>query len=378
LLSPDRLARIAVDSLSPWERLAAGFCVESPPELKKIEARLKQWRNAACEDDEARFLERLARDGLDAAGVRRLLGRIKIPSNFKLPEWGSVLNRVLEITPRLRDAAVASDAAKHFLYLKPHDPLPFEELFLPFVEVARALLAEGGGSNLPASVLDTFARDLLQRLTEIAARVLAVEFRTFLACGQFAGNASAGIEPGITSRVQYLRFIAEIYEDGLGVLFEEYCVMARLLAATVTQWVGNISEFEKRLFNDLPEIERIFNRQRPSGGAIAVETGLSDPHDGGRTVISVEFSSGLKLIYKPRSLGVEAAYFDFVAWINRFGVLCRFAFWKFWIAAITAGSNMLKTNHAPARRKSVVIIGEPDISFAWSMRLTGATSTTRI
>jgi type 2 lantibiotic biosynthesis protein LanM len=328
LLSPDRLARIAVDSLSLWERLAASPCVESPPELQKIEERLKEWRNAACEDDEALFLERLARDGLDAASVRRLLGRIKVPSNFKLPEWCNVLNRVLEATPRLRDAAVSSDAAKNFLYLKPRDPLPFEELFLPFVEVAHALLAEGGASNLPAKVLNTFARDLLQRLTEIAARVLAVEFRAFLACRQFAGNAHAGIEPGITSRAQYRRFIAKIHEDGWGPLFEEYCVMARLLAAAVAQWVGNVREFEKRLFNDLPEIERIFNRQKPLGGAIAVETGLSDPHDGGRTVISVEFSSGLKLIYKPRSLGLERAYFDFAAWINRFGALLPFRILK--------------------------------------------------
>jgi len=323
LLSPDRLARIAIDSFSPWERLAAGLHADSVPEPQKIEARLKQWRNAACEGDEARFLERLARDGLDATSVRCLLGRNKVPSNFELPEWCGVLNRVMETTPQLRDATV-SDAPRHFLYLKPRDALPFEELFLPFVEVAQALLAERGGSNLPGDELNTFARDLLQRLTEIGARVLAVEFRAFLACGQFAGNADAAIEPGTTSRAQYRRFIAEFYRDGWGPLFEEYCVMARLLAEAVVQWVGNVSEFEKRLFNDLPEIERIFNRQKPSGGAIAVETGLSDSHGGGRTVTSVEFSSGLKLIYKPRSLGVERAYFDFTAWINRFDALLPF------------------------------------------------------
>jgi type 2 lantibiotic biosynthesis protein LanM len=323
LLSPDRLARIAADSLSPWERLATGLRADSPSELQAIEARLKEWRNAACEGDEARFLERLARDGLDATNVRCLLGRIKVPSNLELPEWCDVLNRVLETTPRLRESAV-SDAPRHFLYLNPRDPLPFEELFLPFVEVAHVLLGEGGASKLPAAVLNTFARDLLHRLTEIAARVLAVEFRAFLACGQFAGKANAGIEPGTSSRVHYRRFIAEIYEDGWGPLFEEYCVMARLLAATVAQCVVNVLEFERRLFDDLPEIEIKFNRQRPSGGAIAIETGLSDPHDGGRTVISVEFSSGLKLIYKPRSLGVERAYFDFVAWINRFDALLPF------------------------------------------------------
>jgi type 2 lantibiotic biosynthesis protein LanM len=323
LLSPDRLARIAIDSLSPWERLAAGLHADSPPDPQRIEARLKQWRNAACAGDEARFLERLARDGLDATRVRPLLGRNKVPSNFELPEWCGVLNRVIEATPQLRDAAV-SGAPGRFSYLNPRDPLPFEELFLPFVEVAQALLGERGGSNLPADVLNTFARDLLQRLTEIAARVLAVEFRSFVACGQFAGNADTVIASGKTSRAQYHRFIAETYRDGWGPLFEEYCVTARLLAEAMVQWAGNVGEFEQRLFNDLHEIERVFDGQRPSGGAIAVETGLSDSHDGGRTVISVEFASGLKLIYKPRSLGVERAYFAFVAWINRFDALLPF------------------------------------------------------
>jgi type 2 lantibiotic biosynthesis protein LanM len=323
LLPPGRLARIAIDSFSPWERRAAGLHAESPPEPKKIEARLKQWCNAACEGDETRFRERLARDGLDATSVRQLLGRSKVPANFALPEWCGVLNRVIETTPRLRDAAV-SDAPGHFPYLNPRDPLPFEELFLPFVEVAQTLLTERGGNRLPADVRDTFARDLLQRVAEIAARVLAVEFRTFLASSQFAGKVDAAIASEAMPRAQYRRFIAEVYHDGWGPLFEEYCVMARLLAEAVLQWAGNVGEFEQRLFDDLPELERVFDRQRPTGGVIAVVTGLSDAHDEGRTVISVAFASGPKLIYKPRSLGVERAYFAFVAWLNRHGAILPF------------------------------------------------------
>lgn len=344
MLSPDRLARLAVDSLSPWERLAAGLCAESPPEQQQIEERLGEWRNAASEGDEARFRERLARDGLDESCARRLLGAVKAPSNLKLPDWCDLLSRVIEATPRLRDAAVAQDAAKRFSYLNPDDPRPFEELLLPFVEVAQTLLAETGASNLAANALNAFARDLLHRLAEIASRVLAVEFRAFLASRQFEADAQAAIAPAITSHAQYRRFIAGVYQEGWGPLFEEYCVMARLLAAAVTQWVGNVREFERRLFNDLPEIESAFNRQRTLGEA-RVETGLSDPHDGGRTVISVEFSSGLKLIYKPRSLGLERAYFDFVAWINGFGGLLPFRILKIvdrgdygWVEYVEHGS----------------------------------------
>jgi type 2 lantibiotic biosynthesis protein LanM len=310
--------------LSLWERLAANLGAESPIEPQEIETRLQQWQNAACEGDEALFLERLARDGLDVTDVRRLSGRIDIPWNFRLPEWCDVLNRVLEAPPRLQDAAVAPEPATKFRYLKPDDPLPFEELFVPFVEVAHALLAEEGTSKLPANVLNAFSRDLLRGLAEIAGRVLAVEFRAFLAYRQFTDHEPAEAGPGINSRTQYRRFIAEAHRDGWAPLFEEYCVMARLMAEAVMRWVGNTSEFERRLFRDLPEIERTFNRREPTGSAVAVTTGLSDPHGGGRTVISVGFSSGLKLVYKPRSLGLERAYFDFAAWINRFGALLPF------------------------------------------------------
>ncbi|MBX9843257.1 MAG: type 2 lantipeptide synthetase LanM family protein [Xanthobacteraceae bacterium] len=294
--------------------------VERPADPHKTNARLKDWRNAAAGGDETLFVERLARDGLDANSVRRLLGPVGVPADVPLPEWCGVLEQVQEEAERLRDTAVAANAAAAFPYLRAGEPLPFEELFLPFVAVAQARLAASGGSRLSAEVLDTFARELLQRLTEIAARVLAVEFRTFLACSQFADAMQAAGSAG-ASDTQYRRFIAQTYEDGWGPLFEDYCVAARLLATAVMQWVARVREFEIRLFNDLPEIETTFIRGERSGRVIAVEPSLSDPHDGGRTVVAVEFSGGLKLVYKPRCLGLEKAYFDVVAWINRCGAL---------------------------------------------------------
>lgn len=323
LLSPDWFARIAVDSLSIQERLAAGLGPGSPTEPPEVAARLKQWRDAAAEGDEALFAARLARDGLDPAGARRLLQRPAIPADFEPPEWCHVLRRVLDAAPHLRDAVLAPGAARTFPYLRPDDPVPFEELFVPFVETACALRSEGRTSDLVSGVLNEFARDLLQGLAGIAARVLAVEFRTFLASRQF-DDGDADVAPGPGSREQYRRFVAAVYRDGWHPLLEENCVIARLLATALAQWVRNVGELEKRLLDDLSEIERTFGRRKPAGRPVAAATGLSDRHDGGRTVISVEFSSGLKIVYKPRSLGVERAYFEFAAAINRLGVLLPF------------------------------------------------------
>jgi class II lanthipeptide synthase len=53
------------------------------------------------------------------------------------------------------------------------------------------------------------------------------------------------------------------------------------------------------------------------GEVVEVRSGLSDPHDGGRTVALVRFESGLRVVYKPRPLGLEAAFHRFVTWWNR-------------------------------------------------------------
>lgn len=62
------------------------------------------------------------------------------------------------------------------------------------------------------------------------------------------------------------------------------------------------------------------------GRVLEVRSGLSDPHDGERTVAVVRFASGLRVVYKPRSVGLEAAFSRFVTWWNqRAGNLSLFA-----------------------------------------------------
>jgi class II lanthipeptide synthase len=53
------------------------------------------------------------------------------------------------------------------------------------------------------------------------------------------------------------------------------------------------------------------------GRVLEVRSGLSDPHDGGRSVALVRFASGLRIVYKPRPVGLEAAFHRLVAWWNQ-------------------------------------------------------------
>lgn len=77
---------------------------------------------------------------------------------------------------------------------------------------------------------------------------------------------------------------------------------------------------------DRRAIARQWNGGKPLGRALEVRSGLSDPHNGGRTVAIVRFASGLRVVYKPRAVGLEAAFHHLVAWWNEWaGPLTLFA-----------------------------------------------------
>ena len=85
-------------------------------------------------------------------------------------------------------------------------------------------------------------------------------------------------------------------------------------------------ELRRRLATDRRAIVAAWGGGRPLGRVLEVRSGLSDPHDGGRTVAVVRFASGLRVVYKPRPVGLEAAFHRLVAWWNeRAGRLTLFA-----------------------------------------------------
>lgn len=75
-------------------------------------------------------------------------------------------------------------------------------------------------------------------------------------------------------------------------------------------------ELLRRLETDRRDIEAAPGGGRPAGSVLEAHSGLSDPHHGGRTVALVHFASGLRVVYKPRPLGLEAAFGELLEWWN--------------------------------------------------------------
>ena len=327
-LSREELKNIAAKASSFGERIAQRRTFEClPAQQEKIESRLKEWLEVAAEGDRELFERRLSFDGLDQGEVRSLLVSGGIPPSVELPPWSMILNEVLQKMPAFQQAVLEPKLSSKYEFLNKDAPIPFEELFLPFINVAREKITAatfGKYSLLANKARANFERSLLQKLSRIGSRVLMVEFRTFLACRQLRGLPYLDPAQGSGSREEYLGFVKDTYEKSWLPIFQEYCVMSRLMTTVLIQWVETTGEFLERFGKDLPEIRNTFLGKEDTGNIADVQTGLSDSHGDGRTVISIKFDSGARLIYKPKELDLEEEYFRFVGWLNGFGTILPF------------------------------------------------------
>jgi type 2 lantibiotic biosynthesis protein LanM len=288
---------------------------------KKIEARLKEWRKVVADGDESIFANLLKFSGLDLDTVRPLLGNVQMDGQGSLPEWTELINEILKQAKDFPIDDLDNLDYEKYPFLKKNKPIPFEEILLPCIHLAREKLIAVSGSRydlLSDMAHHAFEQFLLQRLSDISSRVFEVEFGTFLAMRQLHGTPQDEMYPGSESRVQYLKFVKKMISEDLSELFKEYCVLARIMTVRINQWVDIVSEFLIRLETDLQEIQHTFRISHP-GKVVETEPGLSDPHCNGRTVIIVTFETGFKLVYKPKSMGLEKEYFELCAWLNSRG-----------------------------------------------------------
>jgi type 2 lantibiotic biosynthesis protein LanM len=284
-----------------------------------IERRLARWCDQVALGRWELLDRRLSWDGLDREGARRLLAEPVSDPTEPSPDWIGLLEDVLLQVGRRGLPKQRAEGA----------PVPFDRLLAPFVERASALLEprlNGRPAALGAGALRSARRALLQRLSTVATPTLYGEFRAFQALARSPfGDDGDERQDGAPDR-SYLEFVAHAAAGGLVALFSDYPVLARQLATATACWVDALVELGERWLADAPELAAAFHHGRPLGPITGLRLGLSDPHNGGRGVIEVRFEGdpGGTLIYKPKCLAIDRAYFDLLAWINGTGELPPF------------------------------------------------------
>ncbi|MBW4574204.1 MAG: type 2 lantipeptide synthetase LanM family protein [Aphanothece sp. CMT-3BRIN-NPC111] len=326
------LASIVAKASFLWERLDPEHFIVDKEQANEpeINRRLERWCQAVAQGNKDILQKRLQWQGLDLDRVRPWLGTVRFIANQSLPGWAETLRQIMQ------KATEFNPELESFLPTNPEKPIPFEDVFLPAIAVARQQLLTRFNSiqltedTLPLSILSPAAyhdleRSLLQRLAGLCTKTLDFEFSKNRSFAQNLLN-SLGLETdNNNSKTHYTQFVHQLLQDGLLAFFQKYPVLGRLVATAVDFWVEFAAEFIKRLAEDRADIQRMFGSKIDSLGKVdKIQTSLSDPHKRGRTVIVLTFESELKLIYKPKDLGLEVAFNQFLNWCNQHSQLLDF------------------------------------------------------
>ncbi len=265
--------------------------------------RIAAWVKASAAGDPSLFARRLARDGLLVAPVSERFAATGLSASTPLPSW---LHDAMWI-----EKALQTPAAGPRLTVTPEaEPVAFEDLLMPVVEQAEAKVWSGPAAHASKhfSGLARFclSQALLSDLSDLCAAALYDRFSK-------ARKATAA---------RYDQFLATMRGGGFHELFNDKPVLLRLLATTTRQWINTAVEFAMRLDADLPDIQCEF-LQSPSRiktpTVSTIKTDLSDPHNGGHGVLVIGFDDGTRVVYKPKDLRLDVAWYHLVERLNNGG-----------------------------------------------------------
>jgi len=214
-----------------------------------------------------------------------------------------IFNKILSASQNITLEKITSHHFYNRFFLK-EAPLPFEEFFVPFILTAREeLMGKAGISyySVGPKIHAVLERHILGILNYLCVKSIYEKFLKY--------KKDKGLS-------LYKNFMKNLLTGEFIDFFNTYPLLARLMSDYIINWSGAISTFLIRLEEDLPEISEIFLAGNEVGKICTIIPGLSDHHNKGQTVIFIAFSSGLRLIYKPRSLSPEEAYFKMLSWLN--------------------------------------------------------------
>lgn len=319
------VSQIVAKSSPLFERLQGNFIPETSPNNEEIiKKNLESWCQKIAQGDWKRFRKRWEWDGLNLEYVRQFLGEVRLKNSQKLPDWAILIDEVISRLPDFSKSQIEEGLGRCKGNKRKY---PFEEILYPFVQVSREKLIETAGSNseiLTPQAIACLEVNLLQELSSLASNALYLEFSLFRS-RQTSSLQRLLQELKSESEAQvYEMFVGKMLAGDLSSFLEEYAVLSRLIGTAIALWIEANAEFLNRLSLDLPAIKITFFKKKETGKIVDLKLSLSDAHNGHRTAIILSFQSGKNLVYKPKNLGLDRAYFDLLEWFNQQNFLLPF------------------------------------------------------
>ncbi len=291
--------------------------------MERAAQRLKQWKSQApFNTSEQTFVQRLELDGLTEEDLLTLLAQsaediqacfatepawlAKFIKAFEQPDESALaglpLDRLEDPRTRAMSLAIKPLLASGFAHLragiarlqKHYSRLPFHPQTISLLLLPRIL------------------EQLLTRFT----KTLVLELNVARVQGRLHGE---------TPEQRFDDFLQQLtHKEQMLTLLEEYPVLARQLVEATERWSTGTLELLQRLCADWDELCRTFSPESDPGFLSEIKEGAGDVHQSGRSVTILTWSSGLRLVYKPRSLAIDAHFQELLSWLNAHG--CQPAF----------------------------------------------------
>ena len=288
------------------------------PEL--AHRRRQRWKAQPPFGNSVLFTARLAQDGLSDESFSRLLGNAcQAYQSSAAPDWASQLLRAFseDGLGRLRDRPAAGRVEDH------EQPAPdgFLAAIAPLIRAGRERvrlgLAELQATSPrmlladPSAVEEMLFATVRRPLERMLSKTLALELNV---------ARLQGTMHGATPQERFASFVEQLRQRaGVSALVNEYPVLFRLAAARIDAWADASLELVARLDADWEALAATFDFGPEPAGLAGIERVRRNTQRGGRSVAILTFSSGAKVVYKPRSLAVERHFQELLDWLNRSG-----------------------------------------------------------
>ena len=303
------------------ERIASLRAVQSKKTSVKVNAdlakqRLQRWHSQSPFATDSYFDQRLAMDGITEDELLILLSEPieAVHHRFsKPPIWLAELQYAFS-------RPLSSNLIPIPENLRGKKTIKFLEVIKPLISQARDRLHKGiqeliqTQTNLPfdlSTIEDVLFANLPIPLLMMLNRTMVLELNVARLQELLNGD---------TPEERFNSFCQRIINRDVALsILQEYPVLVRQLTIRIDNWVKFSLEFLFHLCADWDAICTIFSSEKNPGLLAQLDGYIGDTHHGGRSVMIARFSSGFRLVYKPKPLAIEVHFQEFLDWLNKRG-----------------------------------------------------------
>ena len=287
--------------------------------------KLKRWKGQHPFDQGDYFAERLEMDGLSEEELRFLLGESPTSLQFRLPKIPAWLHKLALACGQEQPCNYEELSAQFQVAEANTEKAPdHRETSLSFLNAFSPLLAreiehlQAGIAELvktcpvhpfEATTIHTVLLACLpNRLLPQLVRTLTLELNVARLEKRLRGE---------TPQERLQHFIQQLRQREVVLpLLEEYAPLTRNVLTTLENWTRCSLDFLRHLCADWGQICQTFCAHADPGQLIEVNGSAGDLHKGGQSTLVLRFSSGFRLVYRPKPMAVDVHFQELLSWLN--------------------------------------------------------------